>query len=72
LRGFAGCYSAVEIGGTFLWDAQRLPLFAGKMLGEKHYLADMVGIMADLAVDGLHHGVRLGTDGDGAGQVLIG
>jgi hypothetical protein len=68
---FAGGYAAVEVCGFFLWDAECLPVFAGEMLGEKHNLPDVMGIVSYLAIDGLHHGVRLGADGDGAGQILI-
>src|SRR5258707_6297418 len=41
------------------------------MLGEEYDLTDVVSVVADLAVDGLHHGVRLGADRDGTGQILI-
>src|SRR6266404_527566 len=41
------------------------------MFGEEYDLTDVVSVVADLAVDGLHHGVRLGADGDGTGQILI-
>lgn len=36
------------------------------MLGEKYNLTDMIGIVRELPVDGLQHGVRFTTDGDGA------
>jgi len=41
------------------------------MLGEKHNLADVMGVVADLAIDGLHDRMRLGANGDGAGQVIV-
>jgi len=34
------------------------------MLCEKNDLADVVGVMRDLAVDGLHDGVRFTADED--------
>jgi len=36
------------------------------MLGEKYDLANVIGIVGKLPVDGLEHGVRFGPDGDGA------
>src|SRR5260370_32274949 len=72
LREFAGGYLAVEFGGLSRGDTEGLPLVAGKMFGEKNNLADVVSVVSDLAIDGLHHGVRLGANGDGARQIFIG
>lgn len=41
------------------------------MPGEKDDLADMVGVVSDLAVDGLQNGVWFGADEDGAREVGI-
>src|SRR5260370_7404669 len=72
VREFAGGYLAVEFGGLSLGDTEGLPRVAGKMFGEKNNLADVVSVVSDLAIDGLHHGVRLGANGDGARQIFIG
>src|SRR5580698_4945086 len=34
------------------------------MLGDKYDLAHVIGIVSDLAIDRLKHGMRLATDGD--------
>jgi hypothetical protein len=39
------------------------------MLGEKQNLANVMSVVSDLAVDGLHDGVRLGTNRDGSREV---
>ena len=40
------------------------------MLGEKYDLADVIGIVSKLAVDGLQHGVRFAPDGDRAQHIF--
>ena len=65
LREFTSSNFCVHVGGFAAWHAERFPLSGfceSEMLGEKQNLADVMGIMRDLAVDGLHHGVRLGAN----------
>ena len=69
LAGFAGGHLAIEFGGAVAGDAEGLPAVAGEVLGEKDDLADVVRVMRELAIDGLHHGVGFAADGDGAGEV---
>jgi len=71
LREFAGGDFFVEFGGSVLGDAQRLPLVATEMAREKNNLPDVVGVVRDLAVDGLRHGMRLGANRYGPGQVRV-
>ena len=40
------------------------------MLGQKHDLPDVRGVMGDLAVDGLQHGMRLAADRDRSHHVV--
>ena len=40
------------------------------MLRQKHNLPDVRGIVRDLPVDGLQHGVRLAADGHGAHHIF--
>ena len=61
----------VELGGAVSGYAERLPAVMGEMLCEQDDLAYVMGVVSDLAVDGLHDGVRLAADGDGAGQVCV-
>lgn len=71
LGGLAGSDSSVELGGFFAWDGECRPLagLRGKMLGQESDLADVVGVMRYLAIDGLHHGMRLRANIDGASQI---
>jgi len=74
LGGLAGGDSGVEVTGLFAGDGDGGPLagLGGEMFGEESDLADVVGIMGDLAIDGLHDGVRLGAGGYSAGYILVG
>jgi hypothetical protein len=63
---FATGYTAVEVRRFLFWHAQALPVCAGEMFGKKHNLAHVVSVMADLTVDSLHYGMRLGADSDRA------
>src|SRR5207302_2954832 len=40
-------------------DAQCFPLASAQMSGQEYDLAGVLGVVRDLAVDGLHHSVRL-------------
>ena len=40
------------------------------MLGQKNNLPDVLGIMRDLAIDGLQNGMRLAADGYGAHHIF--
>src|SRR6266700_2405690 len=71
LRDFSSCHSRVEFSGLLLWNGERLPLAASKMLCQVNDLPHMVRIMRDLPVDGLHDGVRLGANGNLSTQVVI-
>ena len=42
------------------------------MAREKDDLADVIGVVSDLAIDGLEDGVRFAADGDGAGEIGVG
>ena len=42
------------------------------MFCEQDDLADVVWVVRELAVDGLHHGVGFAANGDGAGEVGVG
>ena len=43
-----------------------------EMLRQQNDLADVMRIVGELAIDGLHHGVLFAANGDGAGQVGVG
>src|ERR1700690_653277 len=52
--------------------AQRSP-FAGRVVfGQENDLSAVVGVVRDLAVDGLHHRMRLAANGDGGSDVSVG
>src|SRR5579859_47781 len=72
LGGFAGGHPAVKVFRFFLRYAQRLPLVAAEVFGEKHNLAGVMCVVPDLAIDGLHHRVRLSADRDRAAEVRVG
>src|SRR5579863_8147096 len=62
--------SGLVILGLTARDAQSLPLARAEMFGQKNNLADVAGIVCDLAIDSLEHGVRLAADSDGAHHVF--
>jgi hypothetical protein len=72
LAGFARGDFAIEFRGPAAGNTQRLPLCADKVFCEQYDLADVVGIVRKLAVDGLENGVRFAANGDGAGEVGVG
>src|SRR5712664_2187345 len=43
----------------------------GPMLRQVNDLPHVIRVVSDLAVDGLHHGVRLGANRDRSNQILI-
>src|SRR5579864_3148472 len=51
-------------------NAQGPPLTGTQMLGQKYELADMLGVVRNLPIDRLQHGMRFAADGDGAHHVL--
>src|SRR5208283_933698 len=53
-----------------LGDAQRLPLRALPVLGQKDDLADVIRVVRKLAIDGLQHRMRFAANGDGTLQLL--
>src|ERR1700722_3202213 len=62
---FAGGDVGGELGGLAAGDAQRLPFAGvggGHVFGGEDDLSDVHGIVGDLAVDGLHDGVRFVAD----------
>src|ERR1700694_125909 len=63
LAGFPGCHFLIELRRPVAWNAQGLPMVAGKVFGNEHDLADVVGVVRELPIDGLHHGVRLAANG---------
>lgn len=72
LGSFSGGDFPVEFSGLLLRDAQCLPFLTREMLGKEHNLSDVVGIMADLAIDSLHHRMRFRANGDGSSEIRIG
>src|SRR3712207_3000523 len=60
----------VEGVGTPARDAESLPGGGLEVLGEEDYLADVLAVVRELAVDGLDDGVRLAAYGDGAHEVF--
>src|SRR5579863_2472916 len=44
------------------WDAQRLPFARAEVFCQEYDLPDVLGIVSDLAVDGLEDSVRLAAD----------
>lgn len=69
LAELAGIDLAIELGGFIARYAERLPAIAGEVLGEQDYLAHMVRIVRELAVDSLHDGVCLAADRDSKGEI---
>ena len=47
-------------------------MVAAKMFGEENDLADVMGIVSDLAIDGLHDGVGFAANRDGFREVSVG
>src|SRR5208283_582787 len=73
LRGLAGGNARIKLGGLFAGHSERRPIArcSGEVLGEKRDLPDVVGVMRHLPVDGLHHGVGLGANVNGARKIGI-
>ncbi len=46
-------------------------MIAGEVLGKQYNLANVMRIVGDLAINGLHHGVGFTANGHGAGEVCI-
>src|SRR5579863_9957620 len=59
-------------GGPLLRNAEGLPVVFREVLGQQDDLADVRGVMSELAVDGLHDRVRFSANGDGAAEVGFG
>jgi hypothetical protein len=75
LGSFAGGDVGGELGGVAARDAEGLPLAGfggGHVFCGEDDLADVHGVVGDLAVDRLHDGVRLGADQDGAREIGVG
>jgi len=69
---FAGGDVGVEGGGLFAWNGERFPRVGAQMFCEEDDLADVVGIMSDLAIDRLHDGMSFAADENGLGEVGVG
>ena len=52
-------------------NAQALPVRTPQMLRQKNDLSAVVGVVCELAIDALHHGMRLAADGDGAREIAV-
>src|SRR5208282_5482726 len=65
-------HSRVEVRGLPTRDAERSPAAAREMLRDINDLADVIGVMSDLAVNRLHHGMALAANANGAAEVLVG
>src|SRR5215472_11119393 len=52
----------VEFFGLSARNTQRLPLARTEMLGQEHDLPEVLGVVRDLAIDGLQDGVRFAAD----------
>jgi hypothetical protein len=73
-REHTGRSFGVNLGGLAARYAEGFPLSCfgeRKMLGEKQNLANVMSVVSDLAVDGLHDGVRLGTNRDCSREVRL-
>src|ERR1700692_4819251 len=58
----AGQHPAVEVLRMAARQAERFPCVALKMFGQHDDLAGVIGVVRDLPVDGLHHGMRFTSD----------
>ena len=72
LAALAGQDTPVKVRGCVARHAQGFPSFMLEMLSQEHNLPNVVGVVSDLPVDGLHHGVRLSANEDGPTHVGIG
>ena len=45
------------------WNAQRLPFRRAEMFAQEDDLPDVVRVVRDLAIDGLHHRMRFTANG---------
>src|ERR1019366_4742049 len=59
----------VEFRRFVLGHGERFPLPGTKVLGQHDDLPDVIGIVSDLPVDGLHHRVILAADGHRASDI---
>src|SRR5215831_10896300 len=64
LAGFPGRDLLVEFRRPVAGNAERVPAVVSEMLRQQDDLPDVVRIMRDLAVDRLHHRVRLASNRD--------
>src|SRR5438046_4228045 len=62
----------VEGGGLFARNGERSPRVGAQVFREEDDLADVVGIMSDLAIDRLHNGMRFATDVNSFCEVAVG
>src|SRR5579864_118539 len=65
LAGVAGFHALVKFRGLASRNRQWFPLIALEVFGEQDDLAAVVGVMRELARDGLHHGMGLAANGCG-------
>src|SRR5579859_2566212 len=75
LRLLTGGHTYGEISGMSTWNAEGFPLSRfgeSKMLGKKQNLADVMGVMRNLPIDGLHHGVWFRANRNGSRKVGLG
>lgn len=54
LARLSGGHAAIELCGFILGNAERLPSAAGIVLGQQNNLAQVLRIVRNLAIDGLH------------------
>src|SRR5262245_4410513 len=64
-------HCSVELPRLVLRHRDGLPVRQLVVLAKEDDLADVVRVVRDLAVDGLHHGVRFAADGDLALEVRV-
>src|ERR1700730_9326862 len=63
LAGFSSKHATIEVRRSLARYAQRLPIVMFQMLCEKQDLSAMVGVVSNLAIDGLHHRMGFSTNG---------
>ena len=62
LRGILRSPASVIGGGTSLWDGKSFPVAILQDLSDIHDLPDMIRIMCQLPVNGVHHAKRVISD----------
>src|SRR5258706_16327310 len=72
LAGFPRQHPTIEFRRLPARHAQRLPLIMLEVLGQEHNLSTVVGVMSNLAIDGLHQRMGLSTNGHRPLQILLG